>query len=125
MTTVGVVVGVLEAIVCAGRAVVRRRGPPQRVPARRSSRVGRRLGRWGDVAVHRSARVVPGAVIYRLDDRLFFANHGYVRARVRESMRGAPSPPHDLVVDAEAMTQVDSTGLDASATSARAQRATA
>ena len=72
-----------------------------------------RLGRWADVAVHRDARVVPGVVVYRLDDRLFFANQSYVRARVGEAIRGAPSPPHDLVLDAEAITHVDSAGLEA------------
>jgi sulfate permease, SulP family len=114
VTTAGVVaVGVLEAIVFAAGLsivdVVRRSARPH------DAVLGwvERLGRWGDVAVHRSARVVPGIVVYRLDDRLFFANQGYVRARVREALRGAPSPPHDLVLDAEGMTHVDSTGLDA------------
>jgi sulfate permease, SulP family len=114
VTTAGVVaVGVLEAIVFAAGLsivdVVRRSARPH------DAVLGwvERLGRWGDVAVHRSARVVPGIVVYRLDDRLFFANQGYVRARVREALRGAPSPPHDLVLDAEGMTHVDSAGLDA------------
>ena len=49
--------------------------------------------------------------MYRLDDRLFFANQSYVKARVREAVRGAPSPPHDFVLDAEAITHVDSAGL--------------
>ena len=51
--------------------------------------------------------------MYRLDDRLFFANQSYVKARVREALRGAPSSPHDLVFDAEGMTHVDSAGPDA------------
>ena len=72
-----------------------------------------RLGRWADVAVHPSARVVPGIVVYRLDDRLFFANQSYLRARTREAIRGAPSETHDFVLDAEAMTRVDSGGLKA------------
>ena len=33
-----------------------------------------KMGRYADVSVHRSARVTPGVVVYRLDDRLFFAN---------------------------------------------------
>ena len=114
VTTVGVVaVGVLEAIVFAAGLsivdVVRRSAQPH------DAVLGwvERLDRWADVAVHRDARVVPGVVVYRLDDRLFFANQSYVKARVREAIRGAPSAPHDLVFDAEGMTHVDSAGLDA------------
>ena len=71
------------------------------------------LGRYGDLALHRSARTVPGVVVYRLDDRLFFANANYVKGRIGEAIRGAGSSTHTLVVDAEALTQIDSTGLEA------------
>jgi MFS superfamily sulfate permease-like transporter len=70
------------------------------------------LGRWADVSIHRSARVTPGVVVYRLDDRLFFANASYVKGRVREAIRGAPTEPRWLVLDAEGMTQIDASGLD-------------
>lgn len=72
-----------------------------------------RLGRYADVALHRSAEVTDGVVVYRLDDRLFFANAGYVKGRVREALRGAPTPPRRLVLDAEGMSHVDAAGLDA------------
>lgn len=72
-----------------------------------------RLGRYGDVSVHRSARVTPGVVVYRLDDRLFFANARYFKARVREAIRAAPTRTSWLVLDASAVTHVDATGLDA------------
>jgi sulfate permease, SulP family len=72
-----------------------------------------RLGRYGDVSLHPSARVMPGVVVYRLDDRLFFANARYVVARVREAIRAAPTETSWLVFDAEAVTHVDSTGLEA------------
>jgi sulfate permease, SulP family len=114
VTAAGVVlVGVLESIVFAAGLsvvdVVRRSARPH------DAVLGwvERLGRWADVAVHRSARVTPGVVVYRLDDRLFFANQSYVKGRVREAVRGAPSETHSLVLDAEGLTDVDSTGLDA------------
>ena len=114
VTTAGVVtVGVLEAIVFAvGLSivdVVRRSARPH------DAVLGwvDQLDRWADVAVHPSARVVPGVVVYRLDDRLFFANQSYVKGRVREAIRGAPTETHDLVLDAEGMTDVDSAGLAA------------
>ncbi|MGH3038825.1 MAG: SulP family inorganic anion transporter [Gaiellaceae bacterium] len=71
-----------------------------------------RLGRYGDVSLHPSAKVTPGVVVYRLDDRLFFANARYVRGRVLEAIRAAPTHTSWLVFDAEAVTHVDSTGLD-------------
>ena len=113
-TTVGVVaVGVLEALVFAvGLSivdVVRRSARPH------DAVLGwvDELGRYADVAVHPSARVTPGVVVYRLDDRLFFANAGYVKGRVLEAVRGAPGPVECLVFDAEAVAHVDTTGLAA------------
>jgi MFS superfamily sulfate permease-like transporter len=70
------------------------------------------LGRYADVSLHRSARVTPGVVVYRLDDRLFFANVRYFKGRVREAIRAAASPTRWLVLDADAITHADSTGLD-------------
>jgi sulfate permease, SulP family len=114
VTTAGVIItGVLNAIVFAvGLSivdVVRRSAQPHDavlgwVP---------RLGRWGDVAVHRSARITPGVVVYRVDDRLFFANASYVKGRIREALRGVPSEPHWLVLDAQAIGHVDAAGMAA------------
>ena len=72
-----------------------------------------RLGRYADVSLHPSARVTPGVVVYRLDDRLFFANARYFNGRVREAVRAAPTPVSWLVFDAEAVTHADVTGLEA------------
>jgi sulfate permease, SulP family len=72
-----------------------------------------RLGRYADVSLHPSARVTPGVVVYRLDDRLFFANARYFKGRVREAIRAAPGPVRWLVLDADAITHADATGLDA------------
>jgi sulfate permease, SulP family len=71
------------------------------------------LGRWADVARHRDAQITPGVVVYRLDDRLFFANASYVKGRVQEALRGSPTIPTALVLDAEAMTHIDSAGMQA------------
>ena len=72
-----------------------------------------RLGRYANVQLHPSARITPGVVVYRLDDRLFFANARYVKGRVREALRGAPEPARWLVFNAESVTDVDATGLAA------------
>jgi sulfate permease, SulP family len=114
VTTAGVVcVGVLEALVFAvGLSivdVVRRSARPH------DAVLGwvEELGRYGDIAVHPSARVTAGIVVYRLDDRLFFANAGYFKGRVLEAVRGAATPTHSVVFDAESVTHVDATGLAA------------
>jgi len=114
VTTVCVVFfGVLEALVVAvGLSMVdtvRRSAKPH------DAVLGwvERLGRYADVSLHPSARVTPGVVVYRLDDRLFFANARYFKGRVREAIRAAPDPVHELVLDADAMTHADATGLDA------------
>jgi sulfate permease, SulP family len=108
-----VVFGVLEALIVAvGLSVID--------TVRRSARPHDavlgwvdRLGRYADVSLHRSATVTPGVVVYRLDDRLFFANARYFKGRVREAIRGAQTPVSWLVFDAEAVTHADSTGLEA------------
>jgi len=66
-----------------------------------------RMGRYGDVSVHVSARVTPGVVVYRLDDRLFFGNARSFKARAREAMAGAPTPTRWLVFDAQFVNRVD------------------
>ena len=59
------------------------------------------------------AKASAGIVVYRLDDRLFFANARYVKARIREAVRAAPSATSWLVFDAVAVTHVDTTGIEA------------
>lgn len=114
LTAAGVVVvGVLEAVVFAvGLTILD--------AVRRSARPGDAvlgydpvLGRFANVAERPDARVVPGVVVYRLDDRLFFANARYVMRRIREAVRGAPTTTHWLVLDAECIAQIDSTGQEA------------
>lgn len=111
-TTAGVIAfGVLEALVIAVALsivdVVRRSAQPH------DAVLGwvDRLGRYADVDLHPSARIAPEVVIYRLDDRLFFANARYVQGRVLEAVRGAPAPVHWLVFDAEGVADIDTTGL--------------
>ena len=114
VTAAGVItVGVLEAIVFAvGLSVidvVRRSARPH------DAVLGwvEDLGRYADISLHRSAQISPGVVVYRLDDRLFFANAGYVTGRVLEAVRAAPSRTRWVVIDTAAMTHIDVAGLAA------------
>jgi SulP family sulfate permease len=113
-TTLGVLlVGVLQALVVAVALslidVVRRSATPH------DAVLGwvERLGRYANVRLHPRATVTPGVLVYRLDDRLFFANASYVRGRVREAIRGAPAPVRWCVFDAEGLSHVDATGVHA------------
>jgi high affinity sulfate transporter 1 len=108
-----VIFGVLEALIVAvGLSIidtVRRSARPYDavlgwVP---------RLDAYRDVSLNPSARVTPGVVVYRLDDRLFFANARYVKGRVREAIRAAPTETSWFVFDAEAVNHVDATGMEA------------
>jgi high affinity sulfate transporter 1 len=71
-----------------------------------------RLGRYADASTHPSAQLTPGVVVYRLDDRIFFANASYVRARVLEAINGATTGTRWLVFDAEGVATIDSTGTE-------------
>jgi MFS superfamily sulfate permease-like transporter len=114
ITMIGVIaVGVLQALVLAvGLALadtIRRSATPH------DAVLGwvERLGRYADVRMHPSAQLAPGVLVYRLDDRLFFANATYVQSRIREAIAGAPQHPHWFVFDAEGLNHVDASGTDA------------
>ncbi|MCJ7671334.1 MAG: SulP family inorganic anion transporter [Acidimicrobiia bacterium] len=72
-----------------------------------------RLGRYANVTFHPSARIEPGILVYRLDDRLFFANARHFKARVREAIAGAATPVRWFVFDAEGTTEIDASGAEA------------
>ena len=111
VAAVGVVLwGVLEALVLAVLLtfidVVRRSARPH------DAVLGwvEHLGRYADVQLHPGAETTPGVVVYRLDDRLFFANAHYMTGRVHEAIAAAPPPVRWLVFDAEAIATIDATG---------------
>jgi SulP family sulfate permease len=113
ITMIGVItVGVLQALLLAVALTVidaiRRSAQPHDAVLGRVER----LDRYADVRFHPSATVTPGVLVYRLDDRLFFANVSYVQSRLREAIAGAPTPVHWLVFDAEGLSHVDATGVD-------------
>ena len=113
ITMIGVItVGVLQALLLAVALTVidaiRRSAQPHDAVLGQVER----LDRYADVRFHPSATVTPGVLVYRLDDRLFFANVNYVQSRLREAIAGAPTPVHWLVFDAEGLSHVDATGVD-------------
>ncbi len=113
VTTVGVItVGVLNALIIAVvlsiiDVIARTQKPHDAV-------LGwvERLGRYADAAAHSSARLEPGVVVYRLDERLIFTSASYVKARILEAINGAPSPTVFLVFDAEGVDGIDASGVE-------------
>jgi sulfate permease, SulP family len=108
-----VIVGVLEALVVAVvfsivEVVTRSARPHDAVLG-----YVERLGRWANVSMHPSARVKPGIVVYRMDDRLLFANARYFKGRVREAIAGAPTLTRWLIFDTEGLTGIDASGVEA------------
>jgi MFS superfamily sulfate permease-like transporter len=109
MLTIGLLASLVLAVLLSVLDVVRRSAQPRDAVLGWSPTAGR----FVDVERHRDAVLVPGVVVYRLDDRLFFANCRYFRSRVRDAVRGAPPPVTTLVFDAEAVTDLDTSGAQA------------
>jgi high affinity sulfate transporter 1 len=109
MLTIGLLGSLVLAVLLSILDVVRRSAQP------RDAVLGwsQGTGRFVDVERHPDALVIPGLVVYRLDDRLFFANSRYFRGRVRDAIRGAPYPVTALVFDAESVTDLDTSGAQA------------
>jgi SulP family sulfate permease len=107
--TIGVLQAILLAVALSLIDAVRRSAAPH------DAVLGwvERLDRYGDVRFRPSAKVTPGVLVYRLDDRLFFANATYVQSRIREAIAGAATPVRWLVFSAESLNHVDATGVDA------------
>jgi sulfate permease, SulP family len=106
MLTVGLLPALILAVLLSIIDVVRRSAQPRDAVLGWSPKAGR----FVDVENHPSARTIPGIVVYRLDDRLFFANSQYFRSRIREAIEGSPSDVTAFVFDAEAVTHIDSSG---------------
>ncbi len=68
---------------------------------------------YNDLSLSADARPVPGIVIYRFDAPLLFFNAGYSKARVLSLVDSATLRPRWFVLNAEAISQLDSTGAQA------------
>jgi MFS superfamily sulfate permease-like transporter len=64
-----------------------------------------------DTQLHRDAEELPGAVIFRFDAPLFFANARTFRDRIR-SLAAVEPRPRWIIIAAEPITDVDTTAAD-------------
>lgn len=65
-----------------------------------------------DLSRHPGGETYAGLVIFRFDQEVFFANAALFRDHVRELTAGVDPPVRRVIVDASAITYVDTTGLD-------------
>ncbi len=100
----GVAVGVLLALAVLIRRVSR---PGTAV-------LGRLPGTdsYRDIAIHPEAEALPGLLIFRFDAPIIFANAACFADRVRESIADAQEPVRGVLIPAEQINQLDSTGAD-------------
>jgi MFS superfamily sulfate permease-like transporter len=105
VVTVGVLPGVIVAVALAIIQLLARASHPH------DAILGRIPGVDGyqDIASQEGAETLPGIVIYRFDAALVFFNADYFKERVRSVIDAADSPRWFLL-DAEAMSIVDTTG---------------
>jgi MFS superfamily sulfate permease-like transporter len=103
--TLGVLNGVLIAIGATFAYLLRKMMYP------RDALLGRIPGRDGFYKLHRraEARPVPGLTIAMVEGDLLFFNAGHVQARLVAIADAMPADTRWLVLDASAITQIDST----------------
>ena len=74
-------------------------------------RVDGRKG-YHDVTRHPEGRFVPGLVLFRWDEQLFFANADLFREAVLQAVDQATTPTRQVIVAAHAVIDVDVTAAD-------------
>jgi sulfate permease, SulP family len=106
-------IGVLHAIVVAVALsiidVVRRTATPSDAALGYSEPDDR----YADVGTHPDAGITPGVVVYRIQERLFFANAHFFKRRVWAAVDGAPKPVRHLVIDAAPIGGIDASAVEA------------
>jgi len=106
---VGIEQGVLLAMILSLADRTRRTLRP------RDAVLGRDPGtdHWIPRDIGRPTEQVPGVLVYLVYAPLWYGNADYFRARLRELLHAAPDPVRTIIIDANAMSDIDYTGLQA------------
>ena len=67
---------------------------------------------YRDVALHPEAEGLPGLLIFRFDAPIIFTNVGYLAERVRQCINDARRPVREVLLPAQQINQLDSTGAN-------------
>jgi high affinity sulfate transporter 1 len=110
----GVLGGIVIAVIASLAALVYRSFTPHvAVLGRlRGGEEGDEDYGFRDISRHPGGETYPGLVIFRFDQEIFFANATMFRDHIRELVTRAESPVRTVIVDASAVTHVDTTALD-------------
>ncbi len=110
---VGVLGGIIVAIVASLVALVYRGFRPEvAVLGRSHSRETNEDIGYRDVFRHHEVETFPGLVIFRFDQEIFFANATFFRDQIRHLASTTKPLPRTILIDAAAVTHIDTTGLD-------------
>ena len=104
--TVGVLPGVVVAVVLALMQLLKRASHPHDAVLGRIAGTGS----FQDVSAHPTAETFPGLVIYRFDSSLVFFNSDFFRSRVKTIVQNAQPKVRIFILDAETIPLLDTTG---------------
>ncbi|WP_162263885.1 SulP family inorganic anion transporter [Terrabacter sp. Soil811] len=103
VVAVGVLQAIIVAVLLSVADIVRRAARPADAVLGWSARDDR----YVDVADQPDAGVSAGVVVYRIQDRLFFANAHYFKRRLWAAVDGAPKPVRHVVLDGSFISDLD------------------
>ena len=106
---IGIEQGVAVATILSLADRTRRSARPQ------DAVLGREPGtdHWIPADIGRPTEQIPGILVYLVYAALWYGNADYLRLRVRHLVDAAASPVHAVIVDADGMSDIDYTGLQA------------
>lgn len=103
VVTIGVLQAIAVAVALSVVDVVRRAARPDDAVLGWSSEEDR----YVDVSHSPDCSVTAGVVVYRIQDRMFFANAHFFKRRLWAAVDGAPKPVRDVVLDASFISDID------------------
>ncbi|MFN7149959.1 MAG: SulP family inorganic anion transporter [Microthrixaceae bacterium] len=103
VVTIGVLPAIIAAVVLSIIDVIRRAARPGDAVLGWSADDDR----YVDVSAHPDAGVTQGVVVYRIQDRVFFANAHFFKRRLWAAVDGAPKPVRHLILDASFISDID------------------
>jgi SulP family sulfate permease len=104
----GILQGVALGVVLALVLLIRRVSRPT------TAVLGRLPGTdaYRDITIRSEAETIPGLLIFRFDAPIIFANGAYFAEQVRQLISDASTPVQEVLVPAQQINQLDSTGAN-------------
>jgi sulfate permease, SulP family len=106
---VGVLQAIIVAVVLSVADIIRRAARPADAVLGWSASEDR----YVDVVEHPEAGITAGVVVYRIQDRLFFANAHFFKRRIWAAVDGAPKPVRYVVLDGSFISDIDASAEEA------------